>query len=51
MLKGIDSKAMLEANRDNLLELDPEDLENIAVLYDNVRLVRRKNKDMKTNSD
>jgi hypothetical protein len=31
--------------------MDPEDLEQIALLYDNVRFVRRKNKLMKGNSD
>jgi hypothetical protein len=48
---GIDSKSFIEAHKESLLDMDPEDLEQIALLYDNVRFVRRKNKLMKGNSD
>ena len=34
-----------------MLDLDPEDLEQIALIYDNIRYLRRKNQAMKGNSD
>lgn len=48
---GIDSKTVLESHKSSFIDMDPDDLEQVALLYDNVRFVRRKNKLMKGNSD
>ncbi|CDW80904.1 UNKNOWN [Stylonychia lemnae] len=50
-LHAENSLATLEAHKDKILDLDPEDLEQIALLYDNIRYLRRKNAQMKGNSD
>jgi hypothetical protein len=34
-----------------MLDLDPEDLEKIALIYDNIRQIRRKSSKMSNNSD
>jgi len=33
------------------LDLDPEDLEAIAIIYDQIRQIRRDNSNMKNNND
>lgn len=42
-LHAENSLATLEAHKDKILDLDPEDLEQIALLFDNIRYLRRKN--------
>lgn len=34
---GEKSRQMIEDQKDNILDLDPEDLEAIAIIYDQIR--------------
>lgn len=42
---------LLQQQNGELLDIDPEDLEQIALIYDNIRLIRKKSQAMKGNSD
>lgn len=44
-------QSLLQSRENQQLDLDPEDLEQIALTYDNIRYLRRKSASMKGNSD